>query len=155
MQGLRAALAAAMAVTPPQYNIIMILARTRSPSGESMGRIADHLGVSLSFVVAEARALSELGLVALHRNPADRRSVLARLTKSGRSRIARVAPKIRGVNDMLFAGLTRSQFITMDGIVQRVLEGAEEADSLFEGNGRRRSRRAGSTPKRAAGKMVK
>ena len=145
MQALRAELAAAMGVTPPQYNIVMILARSPSPGGESMGGIAGHLGVSLSFVVAEAKTLSELGLVALRRNPADRRSVLATLTKSGRSRLARVAPKICGVNDLLFANLTRSQFLAMDGIVERVLDGAGKAASSLERPRRRPSRGHGTS----------
>lgn len=138
MQALRAALASAMGVTPPQYNIMMILAQAQSPKGETMGTIAERLGVSLSFVVSEAAILRRLGLVALRRNPADRRSVLATLTRSGRARIARAAPRIRGVNDLLFASLTRSQFVMMDGIIERVLKGGQSAACSLGTRTRRR-----------------
>jgi hypothetical protein len=70
LQALRAALARRMGITPPQYNILMILVRVEGPKGETMGAVAKRLGVSLSFVVSESGALNRLGLIELRRNPA-------------------------------------------------------------------------------------
>jgi DNA-binding MarR family transcriptional regulator len=127
LQALRAALAKGMGMTPPQYNIVMILARIEASQGETMSAIAKRLGVSLSFVVSETGMLQRLGLVELRRNPADRRSVLAALTQAGRARIARAAPRIQQVNDLLFASLTRRELIAMDRTIGRVLKGGEAA----------------------------
>jgi DNA-binding MarR family transcriptional regulator len=137
LQSLRAALAKGMGMTPPQYNILMILARANAPEGETMSSIAKRLGVSLSFVVSQTRILDHLGLIELCRNPADQRSVLATVTQAGRKRIARVAPKIQQVNDLLFSSLTRRELIAMDRIISRILDGSEAATAALRSGSRR------------------
>jgi DNA-binding MarR family transcriptional regulator len=127
LQTLRAALAKGMGMTPPQYNILMILARVEAPEGETMSSIAKRLDVSLSFVVSETRILKRLGLIELRRNPEDGRSVLATVTRAGYARLARAAPKIQRVNDLLFSNLTRLELIAMDKTIARILKGSEAA----------------------------
>jgi DNA-binding MarR family transcriptional regulator len=127
LQTLRAALAKGMGMTPPQYNILMILARVEAPEGETMSSIAKRLDVSLSFVVSETRILKRLGLIELRRNPEDGRSVLATVTRAGYARLARAAPKIQRVNDLLFSNLTRLELIAMDRTIARILKGSEAA----------------------------
>ena len=127
LQTLRAALAKGMGMTPPQYNILMILARVEAPEGETMSSIAKRLDVSLSFVVSETRILKRLGLIELRRNPEDGRSVLATVTRAGHARLARAAPKIQRVNDLLFSKLTRLELIAMDRTIMRILKGSEAA----------------------------
>lgn len=127
LQTLRQALARRMSMTPPQYNILMILARAGTPEGQSMSMIAARLRVSLSFVVSETRALERVGLIDLRRNPTDRRSVLAVITAAGRKRITRAAPQIQQVNDLLFASLTRGELTAMDRVIKRILRGGEAA----------------------------
>ncbi len=127
MQLVRAALAKAMGLSPPQYNIVMILARAEAREGEPMGAIARRLGVSISFIVAEARALEKLGLVALARNPTDRRSVLVSLAPAGRARLRRAMPRIRRINDMLFAKLSRAELVAMDRAIGRILADSDAA----------------------------
>ena len=137
LQMLRAALAKGMGMTPPQYNILMILARADAPEGETMSGISKRLGVSLSFVVSQTRILDHLGLIELCRNPADQRSVLATMTQAGRKRIARVAPKIQQVNDLLFSSLTRRELIAMDRTISRILHGSEAATAALRPGSRR------------------
>ncbi len=127
LQSLRQALANRMGMTPPQYNILMILARAEAPAGLSMSAIAARLRVSLSFVVSQTRAIKRVGLIELRRNPLDRRSVLAVVTAGGRRRITRTAPQIQRVNDLLFASLTRRELKAMDRAIKRVLKGGEAA----------------------------
>jgi MarR family transcriptional regulator, organic hydroperoxide resistance regulator len=127
LQALRQALARRMGMTPPQYNILMILARAATVDGQSMSAIAARLRVSLSFVVSQTRDLARMGLIDLRRNPADRRSVLAMITSAGRRRITRAAPQIQQVNDLLFASLTRPELKAMDHAIKRVLKGSEAA----------------------------
>lgn len=127
LQALRQALARRMRMTPPQYNILMILARAPTAQGQSMSTIAARLRVSLSFVVSQTRSLQRMRLVELRRNPVDRRSVLALLTPAGRARIRRAAPQIQRVNDLLFASLTRGELKAMDRVIKRILRGGEAA----------------------------
>jgi MarR family transcriptional regulator, organic hydroperoxide resistance regulator len=145
LQTLRAALAKGMGMTPPQYNILMILARADAPEGETMSGIAKRLGVSLSFVVSQTRILDHLGLIELCRNPADQRSVLATVTQAGRKRIARVAPKIQQVNDLLFSSLTRRELIAMDRTISRILDGSEAATAVLRSGSRRGNSGGGAT----------
>ena len=132
LQTLRRALARGMEMTPPQYNILMILARAGMREGMSMSALADRLGVSLSFVVSQSRTLARKGLIGLRRNPADRRSVLAVVTRAGHARIARAAPRIQRVNDLLFAGLTRGELTAMDRVIKRTLAGGDAAASALK-----------------------
>lgn len=127
LQELRQRLARRMSMTPPQYNILMMLARAGTPEGQSMSAIAARLRVSLSFVVSQTRALQRMRLVELRRNPQDRRSVLATLTPAGRVRIMRAAPRIQRVNDLLFESLTRANLKAMDRAIKRILKGGEAA----------------------------
>ena len=149
LQMLRAALAKGMGLTPPQYNILMILARADAPEGETMSGIAKRLGVSLSFVVSQTRILDHLDLIELRRNPADQRSVLATVTQAGRKRIARVAPKIQQVNDLLFSSLTRRELIAMDRTISRILDGSEAATAALR-SGPRRGNSGAAQPRAAS-----
>ena len=133
LQMLRQALARAMGMTAPQYNVLMILARAEDSAGMSMSALARRLGVSLSFVVSQTQILERAGLVDLRRNPADRRSVLAAASHRGRTRIRRAAGRIQRVNDRLFASLTRAELKTIDGVIKRVLKGSEAAALALKG----------------------
>lgn len=132
LQTVRTALAKSMGLSPPQYNILMILARSEARDGEAMSAIARRLGVSVSFIVSEAGALERLELVRLTRNPKDRRSVLVSLARAGRARLRRAAPEIQRINDLLFASLTRAELVAMDRTIGRVLEDSERAVSALK-----------------------
>ena len=139
LQALRQALARGTGMTPPQYNILMILARSGTSEGQSMSTIAARLGVSLSFVVSQTRTLERMRLIDLRRNPADRRSVLAIIAAAGRARIRRAAPQIQRVNDLLFAGLTRGELKATDRVIKRLLKGGEAAALASKAPGRPRA----------------
>lgn len=113
LQEVRGGLAAKIGVSPPQYNIVMHLARHASPGGLRLGMVAEALGVSLSFVVAETRRLQKKRLIAVQRDPADRRAMLASLSPSGERALARAAPVMCRVNDRLFAALSRAELLEL------------------------------------------
>jgi DNA-binding MarR family transcriptional regulator len=91
----------------------MHLARHAPPEGSRLGPIAEALGVSLSFVVAETRRLQRKRLVTLQRDPADGRAMLGRLTATGVDALTRAAPLMQQLNDRLFAGMTRADMLEM------------------------------------------
>lgn len=113
LQAARAGLATAIGVTPPQYNIVMHLARHAPPEGLRLGLIAAALDVSLSFVVAQTRGLRNKRLVVLRNDPADRRAILAALSPAAERALVRAAPLMQSLNDRLFAGLARSDLLEL------------------------------------------
>lgn len=130
LQQARAGLAAEMGVTPPQYNIVMHLARHAPPGGLRLGAVAEALGVSLSFVVAETRRLRKKRLIAVERDPADGRAMLARLAPAGERALAAAAPRMRRLNDRLFAALSRAELLELGRLAAAVH--ADSAAALAE-----------------------
>jgi len=126
LQEVRGGLAACIGITPPQYNIVMHLARHAPAAGLRLGALAEALGVSLSFVVAEVRRLQVKGLVATRRDPSDGRAMLARLSAAGRRALARAAPRMQRVNDRLFAALSRAELLEL-GRLAAAVQGHSEA----------------------------
>ncbi len=130
LQQARAGLAAGMGVTPPQYNIVMHLARHAPPGGMRLGAVAEALGVSLSFVVAETRRLKKKRLISVQRDPADGRAMLASLAPAGERALAVAAPRMRRLNDRLFAALSRAELLELGRLAAAVH--ADSAAALAE-----------------------
>lgn len=130
LQEVRGGLAARIGVTPPQYKIVMHLARHAPGEGLRLGLLSEALGVSLSFVVAETRRLQKKRLVTVRPDPADRRAMLARLAPAGERALARAAPVMRRVNDSLFGALTRAELLEL-GRLAALVHG-DSAQALAE-----------------------
>ena len=135
LQEVRGGLASMIGVTPPQYGIIMHLARHAPPAGQRLGKIAEALDVSLSFVVAEVRRLQKMRLVVTRRDPADGRAMLARLGAAGERALARAAPVMQKVNDRLFGALSRADLIELGRLAAAVH--VDSAAALAELGGHR------------------
>lgn len=120
LQEVRGGLAASIGITPPQYNIVMHLARHAPAEGLRLGAVAEALGVSLSFVVAEARRLQEKGLLVTRRDPKDGRAMLARLSAAGKRALENAAPLMQRVNDRLFAALSRAELLELGRLAAAV-----------------------------------
>ena len=130
LQTIREKLARHMGVTPPQYSMLMHLARCET-GDLATSRLAVALGVTVAFVVTESNKLSALGLIERMRNPKDARSVLLRLTDLGRRKIGDAAPLISQVNDRLFAPLTRDKMRMLAQTNAALLACAEGAIALL------------------------
>lgn len=127
LQEVRGGLAASIGITPPQYNIVMHLARQAPAEGLRLGLVAEALGVSLSFVVAEARRLQKKGLLLTRRDPRDGRAMLARLSAAGTRALAHAAPLMQQVNDRLFAALSRAELQELGRLAAVVYADSEAA----------------------------
>lgn len=130
LQEVRGGLARRMGVTPPQYNIVMHLARHAPPEGLRLSALAEALGVSLSFVVAECRRLQKKRLIVVRRDPADGRAMLAGLGAAGARALAAAAPVMRRVNDRLFSALSRAELLELGRLA--ALVHADSAAALAE-----------------------
>lgn len=127
---IRAGLAAHMKVSPPQYKIMMSLARAETPELTATA-LAGRLGVSMPFIVTETAKLVTLGLLKRRKNPADARSFLIELTAAGRQRVRDAAPFVRDVNDRLFGQIGRGEMEQLAGLTEALLSGSEHALSAF------------------------
>lgn len=126
LAAIREELAAHMQVSPPQFKIIMSLARAETPEMTATA-LAAQQGVSMPFIVTETAKLMRLGLVKRRKNPADARSFLLELTAAGRQRVKEAAPLVREVNDRLFGGIGRSEMAQLAGLTEALLAGSEQA----------------------------
>jgi DNA-binding MarR family transcriptional regulator len=131
LQRIREELARYLDVTPPQYSMLMQLARSEN-TNLTTSELAAALGVTLAFVVTESSKLAAKDYVDRRRNPRDARSVLICLTDRGRQRIQQAAPMICTVNDRLFAPLTPSSMRVLARTNVALLKSANAAMSLLQ-----------------------
>ncbi len=106
----RSYLASHLGISPPQYNIAMVLANHQNSGGISVSDVARRLHVSTAFITLEARSLEQAGLVEKTPNPDDRRGILLRLSPRGQSLVERIGPERQMVNDHLFGSLSQKDF---------------------------------------------
>jgi len=114
-------------LTPPQYNIIMVIAQLQDAHGVTVIDIANRLHVTGAFVTTQAHGLIADGMIDKLPNPADGRSVLLRLSAHAEDEILRVSPHIREVNDRIFASLDRDHFMDLSTTVSCLIAGGERA----------------------------
>ena len=76
------------------------------PEGaQSMGRLSDILGLELSTLTRNLRALEKAGLVEIGRSDRDRRVRVARLTEAGKTRLAGALPLWKQAHGRIVAAL--------------------------------------------------
>jgi DNA-binding MarR family transcriptional regulator len=83
--------------------------------------------VSGAFVTSEAAKLCRLGLLRKRQNPQDRRGALLSLTQAGRSKMDRLIPEIRSVNDLFFGRLDARSFSELCASAAALVDGSREA----------------------------
>jgi len=102
-----------LGITYPQYLVLMVLWERGE---ETIGGIAEHLGLESSTITPLAKRLEQSGLVSRHRSEADERQVLVGLTPAGNEMQART----QCLGELLFqaAGLPPDQLIELNRQVQ-------------------------------------
>jgi MarR family transcriptional regulator, organic hydroperoxide resistance regulator len=124
----RQSLAQALGVTPPQYRILMAIARHRGPEAISVSEVADALGVSLPFVVKQTGMLVLSGGLLKRTDAGDRRRVQLILTRRSVEAITKLAPMQVGLNDALFGSLSRQDVETLSGLLSGLIASAQKLD---------------------------
>lgn len=124
----RKLIAGRIGLTPPQYNIMMVVAQDEGEAaGASVGAVASRLHVSQAFVATETARMAALGFVKKLPNPADGRGVLLRLTPRAEKLVVDLAPHLVKLNDSVFCGLSKREFRALSRIVARVVENSGSA----------------------------
>jgi len=116
IESARQYLAGRLGVTSPQYNILMVIARS-GEGGVRVSDVAERLNVTGAFVTNEVKKLVKAQLLVKKSNPDDGRGVLLSLSPFGLERIKAIHPDLLMVNDRLFGTLTRDDFQQLARIV--------------------------------------
>ena len=113
LQDCREAFGRAMSLTGSQFAVMIGTAYTQRSEGVSIRALADHVQLASTHVTTEVGRLIRKGLLTKRANTRDRRGVLVKLSRKGEAALLRVAPFVRGVNDILFQDVPRKDFFDL------------------------------------------
>ena len=116
-----------MAISGPQYSVLIAVAHLQREHGASVGTVAQALHVSSAFVASETGKLARRGLVFKRVNPRDRRGVLLSLAPAGRLALDRASSEIRAINDLFFGTLDRKSFDALCIAAAALVAGSRKA----------------------------
>lgn len=125
-------------LTGSQFAVLIGAAYTQGENGVTVRDLAAHVQLAATHVTTEVGRLCNLGLLEKHANEKDRRSVLVRLTAKGRRTLDGLSPFVRGINDLLFAGIDRARFRELESFLTLFHANSERALTEIK---RRESRR--------------
>lgn len=127
----RSGFGALLDLTGVQYTALISIAHLEGDDGVGVKTVADHLGLSGSFLTIVTGQLAKRGLVEKSTNPQDRRRVHLRVTDKGRELLEGLAPIQRDVNDLLFQPLDAKRFRALNEIFADLIQAADEATALI------------------------
>jgi DNA-binding MarR family transcriptional regulator len=122
LEAARAYFASRLGISPPQYNIAMVLANHQNTGGISVSDVAKRLHVSTAFITLEAGSLEQAGLIEKRPNPDDGRGIFLRLTGRGERLVQSIGPERQKVNDRLFGSLSAKDFGRLCDILSSLLD---------------------------------
>jgi MarR family transcriptional regulator, organic hydroperoxide resistance regulator len=123
----REAFGRALGLTGSQFAVLIGTAYQQGEEGVSVRALADHIQLAATHVTTEVGRLIAKGLLTKAVNGRDRRGVLIRLSPRGEAAVREVAPFVRRVNDLLFAGVSRQEFAAVAGFLTRFAANTEDA----------------------------
>ncbi len=123
----REAFGRALGLTGSQFAVLIGTAYQQGEDGVSVRALADHIQLAATHVTTEVGRLIARGLLTKAVNGRDRRGVLIRLSPRGEKAVHEVAPFVRRVNDLLFAGVSRQEFAAVSDFLSRFAANTEDA----------------------------
>jgi MarR family transcriptional regulator, organic hydroperoxide resistance regulator len=130
MQELRRHLGLRIGVTGPQFSMMMAIAELQGATGVSVGRIADYMHVTGTFITSESAKLAKRKLLKKHLDAHDRRLSLLSLTPSGERLLTGLFPELQQINDVFFELGSRDQFENLCGLLDRLVSNSQRALAL-------------------------
>jgi MarR family transcriptional regulator, organic hydroperoxide resistance regulator len=106
----REAFGAAINLTGSQFAVLVGVAYRQGESGITVKELSRYVHLAPTHVTTEVGRLHRRGLLEKKAGTEDRRSVLVSLTPQGETTVAEVAPFVRRINDVLFGGVTATEF---------------------------------------------
>lgn len=121
LEYLRRYLGKKVGLTGPQYSLIMAVAELQGNVGVSVGRVADYLHVTGTFVTTESGKLSKKGFLQKRPNTQDRRVSLLSIAPKGQKALNSLFPELQQINDIFFELQSRSDFEQLCKLIQRLV----------------------------------
>lgn len=114
-------------LTPSQFVVLMGVAHAQGAEGVTIRELADHVALASTHVTTEVRRLEETGLLVKRPSPVDKRSVRVFLRPRGEQEVARIAPFIRLINDVLFQDIDPAALKTAQQVARQLILNSESA----------------------------
>ena len=114
-------------LTPSQFVVLMGVAQSQGTGGVTIRGLADHVALASTHVTTEVRRLEEAGLLVKRPSPVDKRSVRVFLQPRGEQEVARIAPFIRLINDVLFEDIDPDALKTTQHVARQLILNSESA----------------------------
>jgi len=125
-------LAQKLEVTPPQYNILMVIAQYQDKSGLRFTKVADHLHVTISHVTSEIKKLEKGKWLSVVTSPIDKRARMVKINPSAENKIFALGSHQRGFNNHLFRNLTKSNFEKLSIVMAELVEDFTETIAIIK-----------------------
>ncbi len=114
-------------LTGVQYSLIRSISHLSQQGDVTVNQLADHLHLSGPFITIETGKLKKLGLINKNAHPEDRRKMLLTITPAGTRLLGELLPVQQRINDVLFDGVTRTEFKVLCSIVDRLVANGDRA----------------------------
>jgi DNA-binding MarR family transcriptional regulator len=131
MEDVRRHLGKKVGITGPQHSIIMAVAELQGKAGVSVGRVAEYLHVTGTFVTMESGKLSKKGLLEKHPDAHDKRLSLLSIAPKGQTALNSLFPELQQINDVLFELDSRADFERLCRTFERLVGNSQRALALI------------------------
>jgi DNA-binding MarR family transcriptional regulator len=132
LEQVRRYLGSRIGLTGPQYTLMMAVAELQGSSGASVGRVADYLHVTGTFVTAESRKLSKKGFVSKRPDSRDGRVSRLSISPKGWLALESLFPELQQINDGFFDLASGEEFVNLHRVLQRMVESSRRTLSLIQ-----------------------
>lgn len=119
-----------------EFSVLLMVSRENSL--DQIG-LAERIGIDRTNIGVTLDRMEREGWIERQVNPSDRRARLVQLTKTGRDKLARIAPTTAIVREKLFAPLTVAEREIFYDLMERMIAANEHYSR--PGAGRRKRRR--------------
>ena len=131
LEQVRRYLGSRVGLSGPQYNLMMAVAELQDSTGVSVGRVAEYLHVSGTFVTAETEKLARKGYINKHHDRDDMRISRLVIGEKGWIALASLFPELQRVNDLFFAIDSKEEFENLHRTLQRMVESSQRTLALI------------------------
>jgi MarR family transcriptional regulator, organic hydroperoxide resistance regulator len=115
----------------PQYNLMMAVAELQGSTGVSVGRVAEYLHVSGTFITAETAKLARKRYINKRHGPRDMRVSLLVIGEKGWIALGSLFPELQQINDLFFAIDSRKEFENLHRTLKRMVESSQRTLALI------------------------
>jgi DNA-binding MarR family transcriptional regulator len=131
LEEIRRHLGSRIGVSGPQYTLMMAVAELQGSIGVSVGRVAEYLHVTGTFVTVETGKLSKKGYLKKSLDSQDRRVSRLSIGENGWVALRSLFPELQQVNDLLFDLESRQEFANFCRTLQKMVKRSQRTLAMI------------------------